>query len=132
MFLLDTNMISFALRDPLGQVAQRIMETPPDLICTSILVECELRFGCEKRNALAILKKVEFFLDRIAVLDFGPPAQRAYASLRARLEANGTPIGALDTLIAAHALALDAVLVTNNTAEFARVSGLKQQDWTQA
>jgi tRNA(fMet)-specific endonuclease VapC len=90
----------------------------------------ELRFGIAagQRRTLNVAK-LELFLASFEVVPFDDRAAAAYGPLRALLQAKGTPIGPLDTLIAAHALALHATLVTNNVREFARVPALVMENW---
>ena len=89
-----------------------------------------MRFGIEKsRRKDATLKNLYRVLDALNVAPFDTRAAESYGALRATLEIAGTPIGALDTLIGAHALSLGLVLVTGNTREFARVKGLRLENW---
>lgn len=90
----------------------------------------EIRFGLARNPALKIGPAVEAFLEGINVLPMTSEAARHYAIVRADLEARGTPIGPLDLLIASHALALGATLVTTDLSEFRRVPGLRSEDWT--
>lgn len=129
MYLLDTNIVSDALRNPRNAAAARIKQTPDEDIAISIVVACELRFGVRKRRSPALEDLVEGFLSRITVLPFDTPAERAYADIRTDLERRGMPISANDLFIAAHALALDATLVTDNEREFSRIEGLKVENW---
>jgi len=99
----------------------------------SSLSTAELYFGIEKSERREHnLDVLERFLLPLTVYPFGYQASKIYGRLRVSLEQRGTPIGPFDTLIAAHALSLDAVLVTNNTREFSRVPGLRLEDWTLA
>lgn len=128
-FLLDTNILSDLVRNPHGRVAARITEVGESAICTSIIVAAELRFGAAKRASERLTSQLEQILSAVDIQPFDAPADAAYAELRARLEASGTPIGGNDMLIAAQALALDRVLVTDNEREFNRVEGLKVENW---
>lgn len=96
----------------------------------SVITAMELRFGLVKKPSTRVRAVIERFLDTIRVLPLDRSVERPYGELRATLERLGRPIGALDTMIAAHALALRAVLVTNNLREFRRVTGLRCEDWT--
>jgi len=129
MYMLDTNIVSDALRNPGGAVAKRIAKIPNDTICVSIVVAAELRFGAIKRASRTLTHLVEGFLQRTGVQPFAAPADKLYADLRLALEKSGTPISANDMLIAAHALALGATLVTDNEREFARIKSLKIENW---
>ncbi|MFM9879317.1 MAG: PIN domain-containing protein [Burkholderiaceae bacterium] len=131
-YLLDTNMISHMMANPDGIVAKRAqlcMASPalPQL-CTSIVVHCELSFGLQKRPSNRLQAALAFQLASVVVLPLDQTVVTHYASLRAQLESVGQPIGPNDALIAAHALALEATLVSAD-AEFARVPGLKLENW---
>ena len=88
-----------------------------------------MRYGCEKSGSPKLRKAVEDLLGEIAVLPFEAPADVDYGAIRAQLEAAGTPIGGNDLLIAAHARALGATIVTANVQEFRRVRGVKVENW---
>jgi tRNA(fMet)-specific endonuclease VapC len=128
-YLLDTNILSAAMRAPQGPVAQRIDRAGPANVCSSIVVLAELRFGLAKRQSVRLANALASVLEALDVLPFEAPADRIYAQLRLDLERRGTPIGANDLLIAAHALALGCTLVTDNEHEFARVDGLAVENW---
>ena len=128
-YLLDTNVVSDLVRNPQGRVAQRIREVGEARVCTSIMVAAELRCGAAKKGSAQLSVQLEAVLGALDVLPFEPPADEIYASLRTRLEAVGTPIGAHDMLIAAHALALGCTVVTDNEREFARVADLSRENW---
>ncbi|MEC8457129.1 MAG: PIN domain-containing protein, partial [Pseudomonadota bacterium] len=120
LYLLDTNALSDLVRNPHGQVAQQYSLRLEDA-ATSIIVAAELRFGAEKRGSARLSGQLEAILADIPVLPFDAPADRAYARTRQALERSGASISANDLLIAAHALALDCILVTDNEREFSRV-----------
>lgn len=130
-YLLDTNILSDLLRNPrTSPVRARLAEVGADAVCTSPFVACELRFGAAKRNAPRLVAAVDGLLRRlkIAELDLiGFPT--VYADLRVLLERAGTPVGAMDLLIASHALSLGSCLVTHNLREFERVDGLRVESW---
>jgi tRNA(fMet)-specific endonuclease VapC len=100
-----------------------------DNICTSIIVAAELRYGCNKSGSKRLLKAVEDLLGEISVLPFDVPADAEYGGIRSELEAAGRPIGGNDLLIAAHAYATGATIVTANTDEFKRIRGLNVENW---
>ncbi len=128
-FLLDTNIISDLVKHPQGAVFENISRVGEENIFTSIVVACELRFGASKKGSEALTRYIESILDNIEVLPFEQPADEHYGNLRNALEKAGELIGPNDVLIAAHALALDAVVVTANLREFSRVPGLKVENW---
>lgn len=129
--LLDTNTLSDLVRRPQGVVKQGIERVGEDNVCTSIVVAAELRFGASKRGSVALAAQVETVLGALHVLPLDMPADREYGRLRLHLEQAGQPIGPNDLLIAAHALALDATVITDNQREFQRVPGLRVENWLQ-
>jgi tRNA(fMet)-specific endonuclease VapC len=128
-YMLDTNIISDLIRNPQGQVARRIAKAGEDNICTSIIVAAELRYGSTKSGSKRLHKAVEDLLGEIKVLPLEVPADVEYGAIRSELEAVGMPIGSNDLLIAAHARAAGATIVTANADEFRRVRGLKVENW---
>ena len=129
-FLLDTDTcIALIKRQPAGTL-KRLTSLEAGEAGISAVTLAELRFGVAKssdreRNGRAL----DEFLLPLEVADFDQGAADSYGAVRASLEASGRPIGPLDTLIGAHALALGAVLVTHNVREFRRIPGLPVEDW---
>jgi len=128
-YLLDTNVVSNLVIEPQGRAARRLEALGEANIFTSAIVHAELLFGVRKRGSAELARKVANVVRRLYVDPFGPPADQCYAEIRLDLEGRGQIIGPNDLLIAAHALAVDAVLVTANEREFSRVSGLKVENW---
>jgi tRNA(fMet)-specific endonuclease VapC len=128
-YLLDTNIISDLIRHPQGKAAKRIARAGDDNICTSIIVAAELRYGCANSGSSRLRKAVEDLLGEIAVLPFDVPADTDYGKIRKELEAAGKPIAGNDLLIATHARAIGATVVTANADEFKRVPGLAVENW---
>jgi tRNA(fMet)-specific endonuclease VapC len=128
-YLLDTNILSAVLRTPDGQLARRAREMEDVLIFTSIIVAAEMRFGAARKASAVLTRRIADLLDSLPVEPLKAPAEEAYATIRAHLERAGTPIGNNDLWIAAHALATDSVLVTDNVKEFSRVPELKIENW---
>ena len=128
-YLLDTNVISNLIRFPNGNAANRVAGSQTGELGTSIIVSAELRFGYVRSSSKRLEGLVEGMLANLEVVSWESPADTVYARVRAYLESKGRPIGQNDMLIAAHALALDAVLVTGNEKEFSRVPGLKVENW---
>ena len=129
-YMLDTNICVELIRKRSPSVLQHLLRMTPRDVCISVITLGELEFGVAKsasqeRNHLALLE----FLAPIAVQPFTDSAAAVYGRIRGHLEALGNGIGSLDTLIAAHALALDLTLVTNNEREFRRVPDLKVVNW---
>ena len=129
--LLDTNICVAVIRLRSPRVLARLQTMTPGSVGVSIITVSELQFGAAKsQNPQRNRQALEQFLLPLEILDYDSAAATFYGDVRARLEKIGTPIGPLDTLIAAHARSLNTVLVTNNLSEFRRVSGLKVEDWT--
>lgn len=128
-YLLDTNSMSDLTRHPGGSVARRLAVVGEAIVCTSIVVACELRFGAAKNGSSWLSIRIDQLLASFEVLPLDREADRHYAEVRAYLSRTGQPIGPNDLLIAAHALALDLILVTDNVDEFARVPGLAIENW---
>ncbi len=128
-FLLDTDTCIYALKQN-ASVLQRLLAQKPEDIAVSVITEAELRTGAAKSSSAAkTLRLVENFLRPIEVLEFTSSDAVTYAQVRAKLELRGTPIGPLDTLIAAQAVGRKLILVSNNEREFRRVPGLHVQNW---
>ncbi len=130
LYLLDTNTVSYIIKGNIPRVRERLVKTPMAQVAISVITEAELRFGVVRRPEATRLKVVvDEFLLRVAVLPWDSAAALHYANLRAALERTGTGMGNLDLMIAAHALAADAVLVTNDRV-FGRIKQLEIEDWT--
>jgi len=123
-YLLDTNIVSDLVRNPQGRITQRIRKVGEAQVCISIIVAAELRYGSAKKGSPRLAAQLATVLSALEILPFDAPADRTYGELRARLEKSGRLIGANDLLIAAQAIALGHILVTDNEREFARVDGL--------
>ncbi|MCW8984815.1 MAG: type II toxin-antitoxin system VapC family toxin [Thermoanaerobaculales bacterium] len=129
MFALDTNSLIYFFKGR-GRVAERLLATPPSEIGVPAIVLYELEVGIAKSSSPNKRRKqLSELVDLVNLLPFGEAEARAAATLRAALEKRGEPIGPIDTLIAGTAVANRALLVTHNTSEFGRVSGLKIVDW---
>lgn len=134
ILLLDTNIISDMMRNLEGRAATRAREASihrgADALYTSIVVRCELEYGLARKPGARLLTAYRGVMQAIEVLPLDESVAAHYARLRVQLEQAGTPIGPNDTLIAAHALALRATLVSGDT-EFARIPGLQTENWLQ-
>lgn len=128
-YLLDANAISAIVAEPRGPVARRLAEVGEVNVFTSVIVRAEILFGLKKRASAELTRKVGNVLSRLYIASFDPPADSHYADIRLDLKLRREPIGANDLWIAAHAMALDAVLVSDNEREFSRVAGLKLENW---
>ena len=127
-YMLDTDSVSYALRGA-GSVGARILDHKPSELCISSITLGELRFGAHKRDSKKLHKLIDAFTASVAPQDFDADAAEEYGRLAANLANRGTPIGAFDTMIAAHAIAKKLILVTNNAKHFGKVSGLKTENW---
>lgn len=128
-YLLDTKVLSALIREPQGPIAQRIAAAGEETVCTSVLVAAELRYGAHKSGSVRLAERVDLILSTLEVLPLEVPADRHYGDIRQRLARLGTPVGPNDLLIAAQARSLDLTVVTANEREFARVPGLRVENW---
>ena len=129
--LLDTNVCIHLIRRRPPEVLRRFEDYEVGEVGVSSVTAAELHYGAEKSSRPGQnLEALGAFLVPLEVVAFGPEGAATYGRIRATLEKEGTPIGPLDTLIAAHALSLGVTLVTNNVREFLRVPGLQIEDWT--
>jgi len=129
-YLLDTNTVSYVIKGNFPRVRERLLKVPMSEVGISVITEAELRFGVARLpHATRLGMVVEEFLLRVEVLPWNSAAAQHYARLRASLEASGEPMGNLDLMTAAQALAVEAILVTNDRV-FRRVKGLKMEDWS--
>lgn len=129
-YFLDTNICIAIIKQCPLEVKNKLLQTEMGDVTISSIVLAELWYGIElsakqKENQTAL----HDFLQYATVLDWPETAGRKYGRIRAHLKQKGTPIGANDLLIAAHALALDAILVSDNTKEFSRIPELKLENW---
>jgi tRNA(fMet)-specific endonuclease VapC len=131
-YLLDTNMVSYVIKGKFPRVREHLLKVPMALVSISTITEAELRFGVARRpEAVGLKTAVEEFLLRVEVLPWDSEAAQHYARVRAALERAGEPMGNMDMMIVAHALAIQAVLVTNDRV-FRRVKQLRIEDWSVA
>jgi len=129
MILLDTNICIYIINAKPTDVSERFTQYRMGEVGLCSVVAAELAFGVAKSGSLRNRQALEMFLAPLTILPFDQQASWVYGDLRADLQKRGTPIGSLDTLIAAHALSQQATLVTNNTREFALVPGLRLENW---
>ena len=126
---LDTNICSYVLRRRPASMVERFAELDRGQLWLSAIVAAELRFGAAKLASVRFSAAVEAWLAGFDVRPWPLEATQHYANIRAALERTGQPIGGMDLLIAAHAMAEDSALVTNNAREFLRVPGLAVEEW---
>lgn len=128
--MLDTNICIYIIKNRPLHVKKRLSDYSVGDVTLSSVVVSELYFGAYKSEKVEQnLMALEEFLKPFDILEYGTSASKEYGKLRATLERSGTIIGGMDMLIAAHALASDMTLVTNNTKEFKRVEGLRLENW---
>jgi tRNA(fMet)-specific endonuclease VapC len=132
-YLLDTNIISTLMRSPGGRAAESLKDVltrwPDAGVGTSVIVDCELIYGLRLTPSHRLQRAYDTVMASIDVRALEKDVGGLYASVRTQLTRRGTPVGPNDTLIAAHALALGAILVTDNEEEFRRVPGLQVENW---
>lgn len=128
-YLLDTNICIYAIKQRPSQVIARLREHAPQGLGISSISVAELFFGAARSGSSKNLAALRQFLEPLEIADFDLAAAEVYGRIRLALEQAGTPIGPLDTLIAAHAMSRNVTVVTHNTGEFARVPGLKVANW---
>jgi tRNA(fMet)-specific endonuclease VapC len=128
-YLLDTNICVYIINRKPAVVIERFRQMVLGEVGVSSITAAELAFGVAKSGSARNHTALEKFLAPLEILPFGSDAIWAYGDIRSTLERSGTPIGALDTLIAAHALSAKLTLVTNNLKEFQRVAGLRCGNW---
>jgi tRNA(fMet)-specific endonuclease VapC len=129
-YLLDTNTVSYVIKGMIPKVRDHLARIPMAQVGISVVTEAELRYGVAKKPAAKQLRiAVEELLIRVTILPWESQAAREYGELRADLEKSGMPVGNLDLMIAAQALAADAVLVTSDSA-LLRIKRLRTENWT--
>ena len=129
-FMLDTNICIYIIKRKPLDVIEHFKQIEISQMCISSITLSELLYGVSKsskpgQNKIALVQ----FIAPLEILPYGDDAAQYYGDLRANLEKQGTPIGALDMLIAAHALSIACTLVTNNEKEFVRIPNLKIDNW---
>jgi len=130
-YMLDTCICSYILKKRPQSVKTRFEDIEPDALCISAVTLAELYYGAARHpKGDAIRKEIDDFAARLSVVAWDEAAADHYGTIRTALEKKGTPIGAMDMLIAAHARSIRAVLVTNDLRHFTKVPGLKFEDWS--
>lgn len=131
LYLLDTDTCSYIMKQSHPNLLRRIRKIDLSQIAISVVTEAELLYGIQiSGNPKATLAAFGDFVKHVSVLEWGRSAAKHYADIRADLRKRGLMIGANDLMIAAHGRSLDATIITNNEAEFRRVSGLKVENWS--
>ena len=128
-YLLDTNICIYIINEQPAQVLQRLIQAGRESLAISTITVAELAFGVAKSTRADSRVKLENFLSKFPILDWGQDAAWVYGNVRKTLEAKGQRIGERDLLLACQALSLDITMVTNNIREFERIEGLKLENW---
>lgn len=132
LYMLDTDTCSYIIRERPNSVLERFRKLAMEQICISSVTYAELLYGVARSSSRRINRPVvDDFVRHLDVIDWDTGAAEQYGQIRADLEARGEPVGAMDMMIAAHAKSIKAVLVTNNQKHFARIKGLKIENWVQ-
>ena len=130
-YMLDTDMCSYIIKEHPESVRQRLRKLAMEQLCVSVVTYAEMIYGVERSSSKRVNRPiVEDFVRHLDVMDWDTDAADQYGVIRAELETAGTPIGAMDMMIAAHAKSIKAVLVTNNQKHFTKIKGLKIDNWT--
>ena len=127
-YMLDTDIASYLIRGDHPDVTEKFTELYENCAISSITA-AELQYGAKKRNNRILTQKVQALCNLLPIIPWNDEAAKAYAKLRVELENAGTPIGNMDMLIAASAIAEDVTLVTNNVEHFSKVTSLKIVNW---
>jgi tRNA(fMet)-specific endonuclease VapC len=132
MYMLDTNICSYIIKKRPPQVLAKFEQIPHTDISISVITLAELQYGVTKSTKATHNQTIiDAFVSRLEVLPWTFEITQHYGQIRTDLERQGTPIGSMDLLIAAHCISLDATLVTNNTREFNRIPQLKLENWVE-
>ena len=130
-YMLDTNTASYVIKGTFPTIRRKLLEVPISSVCISVITQAELLFGVLKKPGATKLKvAVGELLRLVDILPWDEGAAESYARLRYQLERDGTPLGSMDMLIAAHAIAADALLVTSDRAFFGAKPLTNLVDWT--
>ena len=127
-YMLDTDIASYLIRGDHPEVTTKFTELFEDCVISSITA-AELLYGAKKHNNRTLTQKVQALCNLMTIIPWNEEAADAYAKLRVALETSGTPIGSMDMLIAASAIAEDVTLVTSNIEHFSRIPSLKIENW---
>lgn len=131
IYMLDTNIASHVIKGDIPRVRERLVMVPLHVLTVSFVTHAELLYGVAKRRYPAgLTARVQAFMERVEVLYWTDDVTRVYADLRAGCEAVGVTLAPMDMMIAAHAKAVDAILVTRDSAFGLVPNGLKLEDWT--
>lgn len=127
--MLDTDISSYLIRGDHPEVTDAFRQHFPD-VCISAITAAELQYGAQKRKSQLLTRNVNAYCNLVPICEWTREAAETYAEMRVELEKHGTPVGSLDMLIAASAIAEGAILVTNNIAHFSKIGKLRVENWS--
>lgn len=128
-YMLDTDISSYLIRGDHPEVTDAFRQHFPD-VCISAITAAELQYGAQKRKSQLLTRNVNAYCNLVPICDWNREAAETYAEMRVELEKHGTPVGSMDMLIAASAIAEGAILVTNNIAHFSKIGKLRVENWS--
>ena len=128
-YMLDTDISSYLIRGDHPEVTDAFRQHFPD-VCISAITAAELQYGAQKRESQLLTRNVNAYCNLVPICEWTREAAETYAEMRVELEKHGTPVGSLDMLIAASAIAEGAILVTNNIAHFSKIGKLRVENWS--
>jgi tRNA(fMet)-specific endonuclease VapC len=126
--MLDTDTVSLIIRKHVS-VINELIKHEDDEICISAITYAELCYGLEKKGSVRLFNEIMSIMGKFTIVDFDNSKSELYGKIRVGLEKLGTPLGDMDMLIAASALAAGAILVSHNIKHFSKIKGLKVEDW---
>jgi PIN domain protein len=128
-YMLDTDISSYLIRGDHPEVTDAFRQHFPD-VCISAITAAELQYGAQKRKSRLLTRNVNAYCNLVPICGWTREAAEAYAEMRVELEKHGTPVGSMDMLIAASAIAEGAILITNNIAHFSKIGKLRVENWS--
>ena len=128
-YMLDTDISSYLIRGDHPEVTDAFRQHFPD-VCISAITAAELQYGAQKRKSQLLTRNVNAYCNLVPICDWTREAAETYAEMRVELEKHGTPVGSMDMLIAASAIAEGAILITNNIAHFSKIGKLRVENWS--
>ena len=129
IYMLDTDTVSLVVRKN-ASVIGNLIRHEEDEICISAITYAELFYGLEKKGSARLFSEVSSIVGKLSIAAFDESQSELYGKIRVKLEKSGTPLGDMDMLIAAAALSAGAILVSHNVKHFARIAGIKVEDWS--
>lgn len=128
-YMLDTDISSYLIRGDHPEVTDAFRQHFPD-VCISAITAAELQYGAQKRKSQLLTRNVNAYCNLVPICEWTREAAETYAEMRVELEKHGAPVGSMDMLIAASAIAEGAILVTNNIAHFSKIGKLRVENWS--